>query len=147
MIYLTICLCLLLFLSSGSYSFQSTVLLSSCVCVIANQWCSTLLYPMDCSLPGSSGPWNSPGKITGLGSHSLLQGIFLTQGSHLDLLCCRQSFLPLSHWESPLCLLDRFISRYFILFNEMINGIVYWISLSDLLLVYRNATDFWVLIL
>ena len=25
-------------------------------------------------------PWNSPGKNTGVGSHSLLQGIFTTQG-------------------------------------------------------------------
>ena len=31
-------------------------------------------------------PWNSPGKITGVGSHSLLQGIFLTQG--LNLVSC-----------------------------------------------------------
>ena len=27
-------------------------------------------------------PWNSPGKNTGLGCHSLLQGIFPTQGSN-----------------------------------------------------------------
>ena len=25
------------------------------------------------------GPWDSPGKNTGVGSHSFLQGIFLTQ--------------------------------------------------------------------
>ena len=31
-------------------------------------------------------PWNSPGKNTGVGNHSLLQGIFLTQGSDLGLL-------------------------------------------------------------
>ena len=31
--------------------------------------------PMDCSLPGSSCPWNSPGKDTGVGCHFLLQGI------------------------------------------------------------------------
>ena len=35
-------------------------------------------------------PWNSPDKNTGVGSHSLLQGIFLTQGLNLDLLLCRQ---------------------------------------------------------
>ena len=35
-------------------------------------------------------PWNSPGKNTGVGSHSLLQGIFLTQGSNPGLLHCRQ---------------------------------------------------------
>ena len=33
--------------------------------------------------------WNSPGKNTGVGSHSLLQGIFATQGSNLVLLHCR----------------------------------------------------------
>ena len=35
-------------------------------------------------------PWNSPGKNTGVGSHSLLQGIFQTQGSNPGLLHCRQ---------------------------------------------------------
>ena len=35
-------------------------------------------------------PWDSLGKNTGVGSHSLLQGIFLTQGSNLGLLHCRQ---------------------------------------------------------
>ena len=28
-------------------------------------------------------PWNSPGKNTGVGSHSLIQGIFQIQGSHI----------------------------------------------------------------
>ena len=31
-------------------------------------------------------PWDFPGKNTGVGWHALLQGIFLTQGSNLDLL-------------------------------------------------------------
>ena len=35
-------------------------------------------------------PCNSPGKNTGVGSHSLLQGVFPTQGQKLDLLHCRQ---------------------------------------------------------
>ena len=35
-------------------------------------------------------PWNSAGKNTGVGSHSLLQGIFLTQGSNPGLVHCRQ---------------------------------------------------------
>ena len=39
----------------------------------------TLCNPMHCSLSGSSVPWNSPGKKTGEGSRSLLQGIFPTQ--------------------------------------------------------------------
>ena len=29
-------------------------------------------------------PWNSPGKNTGMNCHSLLQGIFLTQGSQVS---------------------------------------------------------------
>ena len=33
------------------------------------QWCPTLCGPMDCSLPGSSRPWDFPGKSTGVGCH------------------------------------------------------------------------------
>ena len=46
-------------------------------------------------------PWNSPGKNTGVGSHSLLQGVFLTQGSNLGLLHCRQILYHLSHQGTP----------------------------------------------
>ena len=44
--------------------------------------------------------------------------------------------------------LGRFIPRYLILFVAMVNGIDLLISLSDFsLLVYRNASNFCVLIL
>ena len=46
-------------------------------------------------------PWNSLGESTGVGSLSLLQGIFPTQGSNPGLLYCRQI---LYHWpirEAP----------------------------------------------
>ena len=46
-------------------------------------------------------PWNSPGKNTGVESHSLLQGIFLTQGSNSGLPHCRQILYHLSHEGSP----------------------------------------------
>ena len=46
-------------------------------------------------------PWNSPGKNTGRGNHSLLQGIFLTQGSSQGLLHCRQILFYLNHQGSP----------------------------------------------
>ena len=46
---------------------------------------------------GSSIQGDSPGKNTGVGSHALLQGIFLTQGLNLGLLHCRQILYHLSH--------------------------------------------------
>ena len=42
-------------------------------------------------------PWNSPGQITGVGSFSLLQGIFPTQGSNPGLPHCKQILYQLSH--------------------------------------------------
>ena len=44
--------------------------------------------------------WDSPGKNTGVDSHSLLQGIFLTQ--NLGLLHCMQILYCLSHWGRSL---------------------------------------------
>ena len=41
--------------------------------------------------------WNSPGQNTGVGSLSLLQGIFPTQGSNPGLRHCRQILNQLSH--------------------------------------------------
>ena len=46
---------------------------------------------------GLSSPWNSPGLNTGVGSLSLLQGIFPTQGLNPCLPHCRQIFYQLSH--------------------------------------------------
>ena len=45
--------------------------------------------------------WNSPGQSTGVGSLSLLQGIFPTQGLNLGLPYCRQILYQLSHTTSP----------------------------------------------
>ena len=52
------------------------------------------------SPPGSSVLGDSPGKNTGVGTLSLLQGIFLTQGSNPGLLHCRQILYCLSHQGS-----------------------------------------------
>ena len=46
---------------------------------------------------GLCSPWNSPGQNTGMGSQSLLQGIFPTQGSNPGLQHCRQILYQLSH--------------------------------------------------
>ena len=45
--------------------------------------------------------WDFPSKNTGVGGHSLLQGIFPTQGSNLGLLPCREILYHLSHQGSP----------------------------------------------
>ena len=47
-------------------------------------------------VPPPPPPWNSPDKNTGVDSHSLLLGIFPTQGSNLGLLHCRQILYYLS---------------------------------------------------
>ena len=64
------------------------------------QLCLTLCDPVDCRLLLC--PWDSPGKSTGAGCHSLLQGIFLTQGSNLGHLHCRWTLHCLSYQGSPL---------------------------------------------
>ena len=72
-----------------------------CVCVLVTQVCMTLSNPVDCS-------WDSPDKNIGVGCHSLLQGIFLTQGLNPGLLHCRQTLYCLSHQGSPQLGLDIF---------------------------------------
>ena len=54
-------------------------------------------------------PWNCSGKTIGVGCHSLLQGIFLTQRLNLSLLhssALHADFLLLSHRGSPECCID-----------------------------------------
>ena len=46
---------------------------------------------------GLCSPWNSPGQKTGMGSRSLLQGIFPTQRSNAGFLHCRRILDQLSH--------------------------------------------------
>ena len=46
-------------------------------------------------------PWTSPGQNTGVGSHSLLQGIFPTQGLNPGLPHCRRILYQLSHKGIP----------------------------------------------
>ena len=67
---------------------------------------------MDYRLPGSSVHGDSPGKNTGMGCHTLLQGIFPTQGSNPVLLHRRQILYHLSHQGSPFSLLPW--NKYFL---------------------------------
>ena len=50
---------------------------------------------------GIYSPWNSPGQATGVGSLSLLQKIFPTQGLNPGLPHCRWILYQLSHKGSP----------------------------------------------
>ena len=70
-----------------SISPHSPVCLLSCFSRV--RLCVT---PWTVAPPGSSVHRDSPGKNPGVGCHSLLQGIFPTQGSNLGL-------LGLLHWQ------------------------------------------------
>ena len=61
------------------------------LCAKLLQSCLTLCDTMDCPLC----QWGSPDKNTGVGSHALLQGIFLTQGlkPHLYVPCTGRQIL------------------------------------------------------
>ena len=65
------------------------------------QLCLTLCDSMDYTVHGIYSSWNSPGQNTRVGSLSLLQGIYPTQGSNPGFLHCRQILYQLSHKGRP----------------------------------------------
>ena len=71
---------------SLSKDFRTQTLLCSLLCYILSTHMRHCL-------------WNSPGKNTGVISHSLLQGIFLIQRLNLGLLHCRQILYHLRHQD------------------------------------------------
>ena len=79
---------------AGSLLFIACVCVCACLILLSHgglfvtPW--TLAHQVLC-------PWDSPGKNTGVGCHSPLQGIFPTQGSNLGLLHCRWVLYCLSH--------------------------------------------------
>ena len=76
-------------------------------CVMCVRRSVTLCDPRDRSPPGSSVYGDSPRRNTGVGCHSLVQGIFPTQRSNLGLLHYRQILYgqterkPLPSEENP----------------------------------------------
>jgi len=62
------------FLTTGA-TWEAHIL----VLCLVTQLCLTVCDPMDCSPPGFSVHEDSPGKNTGVGCHTLLQGIFPTR--------------------------------------------------------------------
>ena len=80
------------------YVFLEAVLtIATKVKMLVTQSCPTVFDPKDYNLC----PWDSSGKNTGVGCHSLLQGISLTQGLNSSLPHCRQILYHLSHQGSP----------------------------------------------
>ena len=69
-----------------------------CICSSVRSFCASCSVVLDSLRPHGLQPtrllcpWNSPGKNTGVGFHSLLQGIFPTQGLNFCLFC-------LLHWQ------------------------------------------------
>ena len=78
-------------------------------------------------------PWNSPGNNTGVGSHSLLQRIFLIRESNPSLPHCRQILYCLSYQESPVIreLLIKTKMRY------------HYISISTVKIYNTDNTKYW----
>ena len=72
--------------------------LNRCCAAPPPRGCASVPRCVDCSPPGSSIHGDSPGKNTGVGTCSLLQGIFPTQGSSSGLLHCKP-IRYLSHQE------------------------------------------------
>ena len=66
-------------------------------CCLVRMSCSTLLRFHGLQPARLLCPWDSSGASTRVGCHFLLQGLFLTQGSNLSLLHCRQILYHLSH--------------------------------------------------
>ena len=92
---------LVIYLLSRQYVFESTN--SILFNIFYRKWISESHSVVSDSLRshGLYCPWNSPGQNTGVGSLSLLQGIFPTQGSNSGLLHCRQILYLLNHQGSP----------------------------------------------
>ena len=68
--------------------------------------CSVVYNPLQPH--GLYSPWNSPGQNTGVGSLSLLQGIFPTQESNWGVLHCRQMLYQLSYQRIFNCRILQF---------------------------------------
>ena len=76
--------------------------------VFSNESTLRMRWPKYCSVVSNSlqthglySPWNSPGQNTGVGSLSLLRGIFPTQLLNPGLLPCRWILYQRSHKGSP----------------------------------------------
>ena len=125
-----VCMCVCVYVS---YSVVSNSLLPHGSMVANPQQPSRLLCP-----------WNSPGKNTGVGCHSLLQRIFPTKGSNPGL-HCRQILYHLSHREPTWDRIQPLIRRatgflMFITFPPL-GGFSHSISMTMATISWKNPTS------
>ena len=116
-----------------TWNYHNIVNCLSALCVLVAQSCPTLCNPMDCSPARLLCPWNSPTKNTGVGCHSLLQGLFPTPGLNLGLLHCREILYHLSYEGS--------LPRYQAQVLQVIQIKRGQISLHMELIFYSEKTD------
>ena len=84
----------------------------------------------DCLRPhGLYSPWNSPGQNTGVGSLSLLQRIFPTQGLNPGLPHCRQILYPLL---GSVLIHGRLICLI-VLFKSCIFLLIFWLVVPHII--------------
>ena len=87
---------------------------------------------------GLYNPWNSPGQNTGVGSLSLLQGIFPTQESNQGLLHWRWFLYQLSHQGSPDPHLPLVAEGHML---HVCPGVL-WVLIVNTLLCFKNGEIF-----
>ena len=111
------------------------------LCCLVIKTCPTLHYPKDYSPPGFY-PWDFPGKITGVGCHFLLQGIFPNQGPNTGLLHWQEDSLPESHQGSPYEALRLSNLWRFVVFpgQQSVSGVSTW---TNLLVTFSTFFPLW----
>ena len=88
--------------SKHAFYFEKIERIKYLIVLCLFKWCESHSVMSNSLGPhGLYSPWNSPGQYTGVGSLSLLQRIFATQGSSSDLLHCRQFLYQLNCEGSP----------------------------------------------
>ena len=92
---------------------------------------------------GLYSPWNSLGQNIGVGSLSLFQGIFPTQGLNPGLPHCRWILYQLSHRGSPgvSCIADGFFIKWAIGEAKLLKSIIELILCKSY--VFTKCRKFW----
>ena len=94
------------------------------------KWSESRSVMSDSVRPHGLYPRNSPGQNTGVGSLSLLQGIFPTQRSNPVLLHCRRILYQLSHKGTPIQVAPDCIFHWILSSNCVFVSHIFWLIVS-----------------